>query len=81
MHSETAPETDEACTTPVPGASRTSTSYPSQPRTAMQGATFGTFAQQAARPARGAVWEDRRGSRCLGTVGSLPSRATQDDVA
>ena len=41
--------------------------YPSQPRTVSQETTFRNFTQQAARSARGAVYEDRRGSRRLAT--------------
>ena len=53
--SEAAPRTDEACSALLPGASLPGASYLSQPRTFTQETTFGNFAQQAARFARGAV--------------------------
>ena len=60
---EAAPQTDKACTVSLPGASLPGALYPSQPRPFTHEATFGNLAQQAARSARGAVREDRRGSR------------------
>ena len=43
--SEAAPQTDEACTAPRPGASLPGTSYPSQPRPFTQETTLGKLAQ------------------------------------
>ena len=42
---EAAPQTDEACTAPLSGASLPGASYPSQPRTLTQETTFGNLAQ------------------------------------
>ena len=42
---EAAPQTDEACTAPLPGASLPGALYPSQPRTFTQETTFGNLAQ------------------------------------
>ena len=58
----------------VPGASLPGALYLSQPRTFTQETTFGNLAQQAARSARGAVGEDRRGSRCLARLRLSPTR-------
>ena len=43
--SEAAPQTDEACSAPLPGASLPGASYPSQPRTFPQETTFEYSAQ------------------------------------
>ena len=43
--SEAAPQTDEACTAPLPGASLPGALYLSQPRTFTRETTFGNLAQ------------------------------------
>ena len=43
--SEAAPQTDEACTASLRGASPPGAHYPSQPRTFTQETTFGNLAQ------------------------------------
>ena len=44
ISSEAAPQTDKACSAPLPDASLPGTSYPSQPRTSTRETTFGSLA-------------------------------------